>query len=109
MERVANRRLQGEMNLKIRKLVDLDAFDPFSEISRQIFFADHFDKRRIRIAIRDHRDPGLPFATVTQTDPHSASVRDEDFFHMVNRSNLTAVVNVSALQDLRDGMGASAR
>src|SRR5258706_11832447 len=98
------------MNFEIGKLVDLNIFDPLEEGPRQIVLADHLDQRRIGIGVRYHGKPRLPFAAVAQPDTDgSAVVVDQDFFDMMDGTNLPAVMNVSTLQDLRDGMRAAAR
>ena len=71
---------------------------------------EHVDKRRIRIAVRNHGHASFPFPPITQPHAGYASiVIDKDFFHMMDGADLPAAVNVSTLQYLRDRMRAAAR
>src|SRR5262249_34639228 len=71
--------------------------------------APHSDEVRLRSRVRAPGAPGFPPAPVTKPHAGGASVCDQFFFRVVTRAILTAVVDISALQDLRDGMRASAR
>src|SRR6266403_1700973 len=98
------------MHLEIRKLIEMNIFNPLDESARQVILADHLDKSRIRIAAGNHGQPRLPLAPVTQPHACCASVVvHENLFNVMYGADLTAAMYVSPLQYLRDRMGPATR
>ena len=110
VERVAHRRFERQMDLKVRKLVELDVFDPLDKSPRQIILADHFDQSRVRIRIRHHRQARPPFAAIAQANTDGASVViNENLLDVMHRANLPAAMDVRALQHLSNRVRTAAR